>query len=142
MTGIVFIFLFSLVVYAFQIGTILLIAAVIPYFVYTECKKKEVFIRLFVICLSLEIFCLAYLACHPFFDCPKEYREFVSEEDQRRIIGLNSGIYSVIIPVIPVSIVVTYADEDHIVVETNYILYGKTEMDICDDGPSLTQSLH
>lgn len=124
----IFAYAFTLIIYAFQICIFLLIASLMPFLLYKEQKKKSVFIRWFIIFLLVEFLCLVRVAYNPFFICPEEYREFILEDDQRAIIRLNSGVYSLRIPVIPVCIIVKYADTDRIVVETNYIWYGKTEM--------------
>lgn len=134
-------FVISLVAYTVQICAAVMIASVIPILVFIKWKRKKVFVFLLLLCLSIELTGMAHLANHPFFVCPEEYREFVSEEEEERIIGFNSGIYSKRIPVIPACIVVQHADDDSIVVETFYLIIGHTEMEITDDGPCYLHTL-
>ena len=71
---------------------------------------------------------------------PTDGRIF-SEEEQRELIHLNSGIYNRYIPITPVCIMVKSADEGEIVVTTWYAVFGRTEMSLTEDGPSLDQGL-
>lgn len=131
----------SLLIYAIQICVAVVIASVIPIFVFKKWKRKKMFVILFLLCLSIELLGIAHLANNPFLICPTEYREFVSEEDKQDIIGYNSGIYSKHIPVIPAYILVKHADDVSIVVETHYLIFGHTEMIISDDGPTYLRNL-
>lgn len=126
----------TILVYVYQIFIVLLIASIIPFFVYFKQKKKKVFAILLLLCLCIELVSLGYLANNPIWICPTEYREFISAEKKASLIGCNSGIYSKQIPVIPICIVVKYADEDEVVVVTSCFAFGHTELESGPDGLS------
>jgi len=131
----------SLLVCAIQTCIAVIIASIIPIFVFKKWKRKTMFVILLLLCLSIELLSMAHLANNPFLICPTEYCEFISEEDEQNIIGYNSGIYSKHIPVIPVCVLVKHADDVSIVVETYYLIFGHTEMIISDDGPTYLRNL-
>lgn len=127
--------------YTLLISAILAAASILPAIFYSKRKRKKAAALLLLLCLSVELTGLAYLAYHPFFVCPKEYRQFVSEEERRSLISFNSGIYSQSIPFVPVCVAVAHADEVEITVRTYYVPIGCTEMEYCADGPALTRNI-
>ena len=130
-----------IVAYSIQIGVLVLIAAVAALLLPVRWKRWSVYARLLALCLAVEVGALAYLAYHPIWICAEQYRPFISEEEKRELIHLNSGIYNRYIPITPVCIVVKSADEGEIVVTTWYAVFGRTEMSLTEDGPSLDQGL-
>ena len=81
-------------------------------------------------------------ARRPFFRCPEEYRPYISAEEEARIIGFYKGFWSPRIPVFPVCITVTKADETFVYVRTKYLFFGTAEMRIGRLGsPEPTPSL-
>lgn len=124
----------SILTYGYQIIAILIIASIIPALVFMKWKRKKLFAILLLLCLSLELFSLHYLAYNPIWICPKAYREYVSEEEKRSLIAASSGVYNKYIPVVPVCIFVKYADEDSVKVTTFYFAFGDREVEIGSDG--------
>ena len=124
----------SILTYGYQIIVILIIACIIPALVFMKWKRKKLFAILLLLCLSLELFSLHYLAYNPIWICPKAYREYVSEEEKRSLIAASSGVYNKYIPVVPVCIFVKYADDDSIAVITHYFAFGDREVEIGSDG--------
>ena len=127
--------------YTLLIGAIVAVASILPAIFYSKRRRKKAAALLLLLCLSAELAGLAYLANHPFYVCPEEYRRFISEEDRRSLISCNSGIYSWNIPFVPICVAVTHADDECITVRTYYVLFGCTEMEYCADGPALTRNI-
>ena len=69
----------SLLIYTIQICIAVIIASVLPIFVFKKWKQKKVFVILLLLCLSIELLGIAHLANNPIFICPMEYCEFISE---------------------------------------------------------------
>lgn len=139
MTDILMTWLLRFACYGVQIAGLAVIAG-IPAWLITR-KQKKFFHLLLVVLLTVECAGAVYLSQNPIVTVPKQYREFVTEEDREAIQSFNSGIYSANIPVFPVHIRVTSADETKIHVQTQYLFWGYTEMSITEDGPSLTKYL-
>ena len=130
-----------LLAYTAQIGAIAAVAAILPAVVLLRWRRKKAAALLLLVCLSAEVVGLACLARHPVFLCPEEYRPFVSSEERRSLIDLNSGAYSKNIPFVPVCVAVTQADEVNITVRTYYFVFGCTEMEYGADRPILTRNI-
>ena len=124
----------SILTYGYQIIVILIIASIIPALVFMKWKRKKLFAILLLLCLSLELFSLHYLAYNPIWICPKAYREYVSEEEKQTILEYNTGIYTKKVPIMPVCIFVKHADEDSVTVITSYFAFGHREFGIGSDG--------
>ena len=82
----------------------------------------------------VEMVGIFFLAKRPLWICPSEYNKYLSPEDKDTLIGLNSGIYSYRIPIIATCVFVKYADQTTIEVETYYLMFGRTEMSLSEDG--------
>ena len=139
-------FLTSCFVYLWQLLCLALPAAPITLIVLALTKKKKAAAAVLALCLFLELGAAAWIARHPFFRCPEEYRPYISPEEQARIVGYNGGLYSYRIPIFPVCVSVTAADEDSVRVRTQYLFFGSTEMEIglsdsADPVPSLIRGL-
>ena len=114
-------------------------------FVLTACglakllawNRRKLRIALAVIILVLEVASAAYLADNPVVSVPQEYEAYVTEADREAIAGYNRGLYSANIPVFPVCVQVTYADETQIRTVTQYLFFGSVGMCITQDGPSI-----
>ena len=124
----------SALIYALQIIVILIFASIVPALVFIKWKRKKLFAILLLLCLSVELFSLHYLAHNPLWICPKEYKGYISGEEKQTILGYNTGIYSNKVPIIPVCILVRYADEDAVKVTTFYFAFGYREFGIGSDG--------
>ncbi len=129
--------LFGMVMYLIQIGVTILIAVGVSYLVCLFIKKERIkvlaAVLLFVLCFSAEWYWIVNLANHPRFVCPPEYREFVSEEEKRELIHVNSGGFNkYLILFMPDCIEVTYADEVLVVAEAKYSLLGTMETRLGD----------
>ena len=137
------IFLFVVVfVYLLQFLCEAVIAAPIPLLILWLTKKKRAAKAAFVLCLLLALTASVLVARRPFFRCPEKYRAYITEEEEERIVGFNSGVWSPRIPVFPVCVTVLNMDEDRVHVKTKYLFFGSSEMEITGLGtPDLTASL-
>ena len=134
-------------VYLWQLLCLALPAAPVPLVLLALKKRKKTVVSAFLLCLLLMLGSAAWVAHHPFFRCPEEYRPYISSEEEARIVGYNGGLYSYRIPIFPVCVSVTAADEDSVCVRTQYLFFGSTEMEIgqsdsADPVPSLIRGLH
>ena len=139
-------FLTSCFVYLWQLLCLVLPAAPIALIVLALTKKKKATAAVLALCLFLELGAAAWIARHPFFRCPEEYRPYISPEEEARIIGYNSGFWSARIPVFPVCVSVLHANEERVHVWTQYLFFGSTEMEIglpgsADPIPGLIRAL-
>lgn len=123
-------FLTSCFVYLWQLLCLVLPAASIALIVLALTKKKKAAAAVLALCLFLELGAAAWIARHPFFRCPEEYRPQISAEEEARIIGFNNGLWSLGLPVFPVCVTVTQMDESSICVRTKYLFLGTSEMQI------------
>ena len=117
-------------VYLWQLLCLALPAAPVPLVLLALKKRKKTVVSAFILCLLLMLGSAAWVAHHPFFRCPEEYRPYISSEEEARIVGYNGGLYSYRIPIFPVCVSVTAADEDSVCVRTQYLFFGSTEMEI------------
>ena len=117
-------------VYLWQLLCLALPAAPVPLVLLALKKRKKTVVSAFLLCLLLMLGSAAWVAHHPFFRCPEEYRPYISSEEEARIVGYNGGLYSYRIPIFPVCVSVTAADEDSVRVRTQYLFFGSTEMEI------------
>lgn len=129
-----------------QLACAAVIASPIPLIVRLATKKKKAAKLVFALCLTLELAAIGAVAHRPFFRCPEEYRPYISPEEEARIIGYNSGLWSVRIPVFPVCVSVLHANEERVHVWTQYLFFGSTEMEIglpgsADPIPGLIRAL-
>ena len=134
-------------VYLWQLLCLSLLAAPVSLILLALRKRKKTVVSAFLLCLLLILGSAAWIAHHPFFRCPEEYRPYAAPEMQTRIIGYNSGLYSYRIPIFPVCVTVTAAEESCVRVRTQYLFFGSTEMEIgqsdsADPVPSLIRGLH
>ena len=118
------------------------IAAPTALAVWLATKRKRAAKLVFALCLLLELAAIGAVAYKPFFRCPEEYQPYISEEEESRIVGFNSGVWNPCIPVFPVCVTVLNVDGDRVYVRTKYMLFGSSEMEITGLGtPELTASL-
>ena len=139
-------FLTSSFVYLWQLLCLVLPAAAIALIVRGMTKKKKAALAALALCLLLELGAGAWVARHPFFRCPEEYRPWVTAETQAELVKLNSGVYSPRLPVFPLCVRVLGADGERVHVRTRYLFLGSTEMELGlpgspDPGPSLIRAL-
>ena len=123
-------FLTSCFAYLWQLLCLALPAAAVALIVLALTKKKKAAAAVLALCLLLELGAAAWIARHPFFRCPEEYRPYISPEEKARIVGYNSGLWSARIPVFPVCVEVLWADEEKVHVGTRYLFIGSTEMEV------------
>ena len=137
------IFLFVVVfVYLLQFLCEAVIAAPIPLLILWLTKRKRAAKAAFVLCLLLALTASVLVARRPFFRCPEKYRAYITEEEEERIVGFNSGVWSSRIPVFPVCVTVLNMDEDRVHVKTKYLFFGSSEMEIGRPGsPDPTPNL-
>ncbi len=132
----------ALLIWPVQLACVAVFAAPIPLIVRVVTKKKRAAMLVFALCLLLELAAIGAVAHRPFFRCPEEYRSYVSAEEEARIIGFYNGLWSPRVPVFPVCITVTKADETFVYVRTKYLFFGTAEMRIGRLGsPDPTPSL-
>ena len=125
-----------------QLACAAVIASPIPLIVRLATKKKKAAMLVFALCLTLELAAIGVVAHKPFFRCPEEYRSYVSAEEEARIVGFYNGFWSPRVPVFPVCITVTKADETFVYIRTKYLFFGTAEMRIGRLGsPDPTPSL-
>ena len=117
-------------VYLWQLLCLALLAVPVPLGILVLKKKKKTVIAACLLCLFLVLGAAVWVARHPFFRCPEEYRPYISPEEQARIVEYNSGLWSARIPVFPVCVTVTAAEEDGVRVRTQYLFFGSSEMEI------------
>ena len=129
----------SIVVYTIQILGIVFFAGIVPALVFLIKKNKKTFCVMFCLCLAVEVIGISFLMKRPLWICPPEYEKYISAEDQNTLIGINSGIYSDKIPTIAACIFVKNADQNNIEVETYYLMFGRAETSLSDDGLSGTK---
>ena len=98
-------------------------------------NRRKLRLALAVMILVLEGLSAAYLTCNPVVSVPQEYEAYVTEAMREDIAGYNRGLYSRNIPVFPVCVQVTYADETQIRTVTQYLFFGSVGMRITRDGP-------
>ena len=144
--GLIFV-LGALLIWPVQLFCAAVIAAPIPLIVRLVTKKKRAAMLVFVLCLTLELAAIGAVAHRPFFRCPEEYRSYVSAEEEARIIGFYNGLWSPRVPVFPVCITVTKADETDVYIRTKYLVFGTAEMRIGrlgspDPTPNMLTGLH
>ena len=120
----------ALLIWPVQLFCAAVVAAPIPLIVRLAAKKKRAAMLVFALCLTLELAAIGAVAHRPFFRCPEEYRPYVSAEEEKRIVGFNRGLWSPHVPVFPVCITVTKADETEVYVRTKYLFFGVSEMRI------------
>ena len=126
-----FVFLLGVaLVWLAQLICTAVIAAPVPLVVWLATKKKRAAKLVFALCLALELAVIGAVAHKPFFRCPEEYRAAISAEEEARIVGFNRGLWSPRVPVFPVCITVTKADETDVYVRTKYLFFGVSEMRI------------
>ena len=134
--------LLALLIWPVQLFCAAVIAAPIPLIVRLVTKKKRAAMLVFVLCLTLELAAIGAVAHRPFFRCPDEYRSYVSAEEEARIVGFYNGFWSPRVPVFPICITVTKADETFVYIRTKYLFFGTAEMRIGRLGsPDPTPSL-
>ncbi len=129
MLGLVFV-IGALLLWPAQLFCAAALAAPAPLALWLAAKKKKAAELVFVLCLTLELAAIGAVAHKPFFRCPEEYRPYVSAEEEARIVGFNRGLWSRTIPVFPVCVTVTKADENDVYVRTKYLFFGTAEMRI------------
>ena len=131
-----------LFIYLLQFLCEAVIAAPIPLLILWLTKRKRTAKAAFVICLLLALTASVLVARRPFFRCPEKYRAYITEEEEERIVGFNSGVWSPRIPVFPVCVTVLNMDDDRVHVRTKYLFFGSSEMEIGQPGsPDPTPSL-
>ncbi len=100
-------------------------------------NRRKLRIALAVIFLVLEGAGAAFLTYNPIVSVPQPYEAYVTEDVREDIAGYNRGLYSSNIPVFPVCVRVTYADETELRTVTQYLFFGSVGMRITQDGPSI-----
>lgn len=132
----------GVVAWLIQIAGLLLVVAIISYILFKVTKKRSIAVITLCVFLLLECAGLAYLSRNPFFSCPEQYEKFISEEKKEHILSIESGIYSLKIPVVPVCVSVAYADDDRIEVETRYLFFGRLQREYGEEGTSILKELY
>ena len=118
------------------------IAAPIPLLILWLTKKKRAAKAAFVLCLLLALTASRLIARRPYFRCPEEYRPYITGEEEKRVVGFSSGVWSSNIPIFPVCVTVLDCDGYRMHVRTKYLFFGSSEMEIVGLGtPDLTPSL-
>ncbi len=118
------------------------IVAPIPLLILWLTKKKRAAKAAFVLCLLLALTVSMLAARKPYFRCPEEYRSYITEEEEKRVVGFNSGVWNPNIPIFPVCVTVLNCDGYRMQVRTQYLFFGSSEMEIVGLGtPNLTASL-
>ncbi len=135
----VFVVLF---VYLVQFICEAVIAAPIPLLILWRTKKKRAAKAAFVLCLLLALTASMLIARRPYFRCPEKYRPYITENEEERVVGFNSGVWNPNIPIFPVCVTVLDMDGYRMQVRTKYLFFGSSEMEIVGLGTSdLTPSL-
>ena len=141
MLGLVFV-IGALLIWPVQLACAAVLASPVPLIVRLVTKKKRAAMLVFALCFTLELAAIGVVAQRPFFRCPEEYRSYVSAEEEVRIVGFYNGLWSPRVPVFPVCITVTKADETFVYIRTKYLFFGTAEMRIGRLGsPDPTPSL-
>ncbi len=118
------------------------IAAPIPLLILWRTKKKRAAKVAFVLCLLLALTASMLIARRPYYRCPEEYRPSITENEEERVVGFNSGVWNPYIPIFPVCVTVLDMDGYRMHVRTKYLFFGSAEMEIVGlDTPALTPSL-
>ena len=91
----------------------------------------KIVILAFILLLAA-IIPVIHIALVPPVECPEEYKQYVSEEDIERVRNYNCGIYSLSIPMFPIRVQITYADDHEIITNTQYFFFGNSEVKFLD----------
>ena len=122
----------TMVAWTVQLFAVFTVPVGIVYLVEIDNKTKKRLIYIIVIILTLVG--VTMVALFPPVVCPEEYKPYVDDAFAERIRGFNNGLYSLNIPLFPIHIEVTYADERIAEVTTSYFLFGRTKGEIPRNG--------